>query len=32
MLGDAEFGPTRLPSFDAEIERLEGPDRRVVFG
>jgi len=32
MLGDAEYGPTRLPSFDAEIERLEGPDRLVVFG
>ena len=32
MLGDAEYGPTRLPSFDAEIERLEGPDRQVVFG
>jgi len=32
LLGDAEFGPTRLPAFDAEIERLEGPDRVVVFG
>jgi len=32
MLGDAEFGPTRLPAFDTEIERLEGPDRLVVFG
>jgi len=31
MLGDAEYGPTRLPSFDAEIERLEGPDRKVIF-
>jgi hypothetical protein len=27
-----EFGPTRLPAFDAEIERLEGGLRRFVFG
>lgn len=27
-----EFGPTRLPGFDAEIERLEGGRRRFVFG
>ena len=32
MVGDAEFGPTRLPMVDAEIERLEGPYRRLVFG
>lgn len=29
---DSEFGPTRLSSFDAEISRLEGPYRKVVFG
>jgi hypothetical protein len=28
----SEFGPARLPSFDAEIERLEGRRRKVVFG
>jgi hypothetical protein len=27
-----EFGPTRLPAFDAEIERLEGGTRKFVFG
>lgn len=32
MVSDAEYGPTRLPNFDTEIERLEGPDRVVVFG
>jgi hypothetical protein len=33
LLGaDAEFGPTRLARWDAEIERLEGPDRILVFG
>lgn len=32
MVGDAEYGPARLPSFDAEIERLEGPWRKVVMG
>jgi hypothetical protein len=33
MLGaDAEWGPTRLARWDAEIDRLEGPDRLVVFG
>jgi hypothetical protein len=31
-LTDGEFGPARLPMFDAEIERLEGPRRVVVFG
>lgn len=30
--GDAEFGTARLTRFDAEIERLEGPSRRVVVG
>lgn len=30
--GSAEFGPTRLAQFDAEIERLEGYRRRFVFG
>lgn len=29
---DTEFGGTRLPNIDAEIERLEGPVRKVVFG
>jgi hypothetical protein len=29
---DSEFGPVRLPSFDAEIERYEGPTRKFVFG
>jgi hypothetical protein len=30
--GDDEYGPMRLPSYDAEISRLEGPLRRFVFG
>lgn len=30
--GNEEYGPTRLSSFDAEIERLEGPHRTVTFG
>jgi hypothetical protein len=30
--GSDEFGPTRLSSFDAEIERLEGYDRGFWFG
>lgn len=30
--GEAEFGPARLSSFDGEIDRLEGPHRRLVFG
>lgn len=30
--GIDEYGPTRLPSYDAEIERLERPVRIVVFG
>ena len=33
LLGaDAEYGPARLGRWDAEIERLEGPSRKVVFG
>lgn len=30
--GNQEFGPVRLASFDAEIERLEGYDRGFRFG
>lgn len=30
--GGDEFGPTRLPSYDAEVDRLEGPTRIVVMG
>ena len=30
--GDSEFGTARLGRFDAEIERLEGPNRKVVVG
>ena len=30
--GSDEYGPQRLASFDAEIERYEGPTRRTVFG
>lgn len=30
--GESEYGSTRLSAFDAEIERLEGPFRIVVFG
>lgn len=33
MLGtDTEYGTARLTRFDAEIERLEGPNRRFVVG
>ena len=33
MLGaDSEYGPARLSRWDAEIDRLEGRDRVVVFG
>lgn len=32
MSGESEYGPARIPSFDAEIERLEGPSRIVVTG
>lgn len=30
--GDDEYGPLRLPSYDAEITRLEGTRRRFAFG
>lgn len=30
--GDDEYGPVRLPSYDAEISRLEGPRRKFNFG
>lgn len=30
--GEAEYGPARLASFDAEVERLEGPYRIAVTG
>jgi hypothetical protein len=30
--GGEQYGPSRLPMFDAEIERYEGPTRMVVFG
>lgn len=29
-LGDGEFGPSRLLNYDAVIEELEGPWRKVV--
>jgi len=29
---DSEYGPARLSRWDAEIGRLEGPSRKVVFG
>jgi hypothetical protein len=33
IVGDgAEYGPATLSTFDAEVERLEGPYRMVVFG
>jgi hypothetical protein len=33
MLGaDSEYGPSRLSRWDSEIDRLEGPNRVVVFG
>lgn len=32
LTGDAEYGAARLPFFDSEIERLEGPSREFVFG
>jgi len=33
MLGaDTEYGPARLARWDAEVERLEGPSRKFVFG
>lgn len=30
--GESEYGPARLATFDAEVERLEGPLRIVVTG
>jgi hypothetical protein len=30
--GESEYGPARLSTFDAEVERLEGPLRIVVTG
>ena len=32
MGADSEYGPSRLARWDAEIDRLEGPRRVVVFG
>lgn len=32
LMQSEEFGPARLPMYDSEIERLEGPHRVVVFG
>lgn len=32
LMQSEEFGPARLPMYDGEIERLEGPLRMVVFG
>jgi hypothetical protein len=32
LVQDAEFGPSKLPSFDAEIERFERPLRKFVAG
>jgi hypothetical protein len=33
IVGDgSEYGPATLATFDAEVERLEGPRRMVVFG
>ena len=33
IVGDgAEYGPNALATFDAEVERIEGPYRMVVFG
>ena len=32
MGADSEYGPSRLARWDAEIDRLEGPTRVVVFG
>jgi hypothetical protein len=32
IVGSDEYGPSRLPSFDAEIERLERPRRKFVSG
>ena len=32
VLGVGEFGPVRIAAVDRDIEELEGPWRRVVFG
>lgn len=32
LVGDGEYGPARVPVSDAELERVEGPFRMVVFG
>lgn len=32
LAADTEYGTARLGRWDAEIERLEGPNRRVVVG
>lgn len=32
VIGVGEFGPVRISSIDRDIEDLEGPYRRVVFG
>ena len=32
LAADAEFGTARLGRFDAEIERLEGPNRKFIVG
>ena len=32
LVGDGEYGPARIAISDAELERVEGPFRLVVFG
>lgn len=32
VMGGDEYGPTRLPAWDAEIERYERPWRKFAFG
>ncbi len=32
VVGNDEYGPSRLPAFDAEIERFERPYRQFAFG
>ena len=32
MTAEAEYGPAQLATFDAEVERLEGPSRIAVTG
>jgi hypothetical protein len=32
MIGaDSEYGPARLARWDSEVERLEGPTRKLIF-